>query len=121
MLEDKILVQRFNRGSRDGLRGIYERYKDDLLGLAVALLNDVSLAEDVVHDVFVSFGLSAGTFHLTGSLKSYLSTCVANCARDYLHNGKADESERQTSADAVCKGYHYYYQESPSAISPPGR
>ena len=82
MLEDKILVFRFNRGSKDALRRIYEKYKDDSLGLAVALLNDISLAEDVVHDVFVSFAQSAGTFNLTGSLKSYLSACVANRARD---------------------------------------
>ena len=82
MLEDRIFVFRFNRGSREALRRIYEKYKHDLLGLAVALLNDVSLAKDVVHDVFVSFAQSAGTFNLTGSLKSYLSTCVANRARD---------------------------------------
>jgi RNA polymerase sigma-70 factor (ECF subfamily) len=82
MLEDKVLVFRFNRGSREALRKIYEKYKEDLLGLAVALLNDISLAEDVVHDVFVSFAQSVGTFNLTGSLKSYLSTCVANRARD---------------------------------------
>lgn len=82
MLEDKILVFRFNRGSREALRRIYDKYKNDLIGLAVALLRDVSLAEDVVHDVFVSFAKSVGTFNLTGSLKSYLSTCVANRARD---------------------------------------
>jgi RNA polymerase sigma factor (sigma-70 family) len=82
MLEDKIFVFRFNRGSKEALRRIYEKYKDNLLGLAVTLLNDVSLAEDVVHDVFVSFARSAGTFNLNGSLKGYLSTCVANRARD---------------------------------------
>ena len=86
MLEDRIFVFRFNRGSKDALHRIYEKYKDDLLGLAVALLNDVSLAEDVVHDVFVSFAQSVGTFNLTGSLKSYLSTCVANRARDRNRN-----------------------------------
>jgi RNA polymerase sigma-70 factor (ECF subfamily) len=32
--------------------------------------------------VFVSFAGTTGTFHLSGSLKGYLSTCVANCARD---------------------------------------
>ncbi len=91
MLEDKILVFRFNRGSRDALRGIYEKYKDGLLGLAIALLNDVSLAQDVLHDVFVTFAQSAGRFKLTGSLKSYLSTCVANRARDRNRNmGRAN-------------------------------
>ncbi|MHC4678463.1 MAG: RNA polymerase sigma factor [Planctomycetota bacterium] len=82
MIDEKILVWRFNCGSKDALRRIYEKYKDDLLGLAVTLLRDRSMAEDVVHDVFVSFAGTTGTFHLSGTLKGYLSTCVANCARD---------------------------------------
>ncbi len=82
MVEEKILVWKFNRGSKDALRRIYEKYKDDLLGLAITLLRDRSLAEDVVHDVFVSFAGAVGTFHLSGTLKGYLSTCVANSARD---------------------------------------
>jgi RNA polymerase sigma-70 factor (ECF subfamily) len=82
MVEDRILVWRFNRGSKDALQRIYEKYKSDLLGLAVSLLRDRSAAEDVVHDVFVSFAKSCGTFRLNGILKGYLSTCVANCARD---------------------------------------
>jgi RNA polymerase sigma-70 factor (ECF subfamily) len=82
MIEDSILVWKFNRGSKDALQRIYEKFKDDLLGLAITLLRDRSLAEDVVHDVFVSFGSTVGSFHLSGTLKGYLSTCVANCARD---------------------------------------
>ena len=82
MVEDNILVWKFNRGSKDALRRIYEKFKDDLLGLAITLLRDRSLAEDVVHDVFVSFAGTVGSFHLSGSLKGYLSTCVANSARD---------------------------------------
>ena len=34
MLEDKRLIWRFNRGSRDVLRYIYDKYKHDLLTLA---------------------------------------------------------------------------------------
>ena len=82
MVEDKILVWKFNRGSKDALRRIYEKYKDDLLGLAITLLRDRSMAEDIVHDVFVSFAQNTGTYHVTGTLKGYLATCVANCARD---------------------------------------
>ena len=82
MVEDRILVWKFNRGAKDALKRIYEKYKDDLLGLAVTLLTDRSAAEDVVHDVFVSFARSCGAFRLSGTLKGYLSTCVANEARD---------------------------------------
>jgi RNA polymerase sigma factor (sigma-70 family) len=84
MLEDKLLVWRFNHGSRKALRRIYENYKDDLLSLAATILNDESSAEDVVHDIFVSFTRSAGTFRLKGSLKGYLATCVANRARNII-------------------------------------
>jgi RNA polymerase sigma-70 factor (ECF subfamily) len=82
MLEDKVLILRFNRGDRGVLHRIYDKYKDDLVSLAAALLLDVSLAEDVVHDVFIAFLDAAERFRLTGSLKGYLATCVANRARN---------------------------------------
>ena len=81
-MEDKLLVLRCKRGSRDALARIYEKYKRDLLTLAIALLNDRSAAEDVVHDVFVGFVEAIEKFRLTGSLKGYLLTCVANRARN---------------------------------------
>lgn len=82
VLEDKLLIYKFNRGDGDALCRIYEKYKDDLLRLAIALLNDVDAAEDVVNDTFVAFTQSMGKFRLTGNLKSYLSTCAANEARN---------------------------------------
>jgi RNA polymerase sigma-70 factor (ECF subfamily) len=88
MMENKLLIWKFNRGNRDVLRRIYEKYKDDLVTLAAALLVDVGSAEDTVHDVFVSFINSAQKFRLTGSLKAYLATCVANNARNKNKAGK---------------------------------
>ena len=82
MLEDTLLKIRFNRGDKDALCRIYQRYQDDLLKLAVALLNDIGLAEDVLNDTFVSFTESVGKLRLTGNLKSFLTTCVANHARN---------------------------------------
>lgn len=82
MLEDKLLIRRFNRADGDALCRIYRKYRDDLLKVAAALLNDASVSEDVVHDVFVAFAQSVGNFRLKGSLKGYLSICTANRARD---------------------------------------
>jgi len=97
MLEDKLLILKFNRGNREALRRIYEKYKNDLVTLAAALLNDVSSAEDVVHDVFVSFIESSRKFRLTGSLKGYLATCVANNVRN---RNKAKRRHQNTEASA---------------------
>jgi RNA polymerase sigma-70 factor (ECF subfamily) len=82
MIEDKLLVWRFNRGDSAALCRIYEKYRVCLLKVAVALLYDRSGAEDVLHDVFVRFAQTAGQFQVKGSLKGYLSICVANRARD---------------------------------------
>ncbi len=83
MLEDEILKWRFRRGSREALARIYEKYLDSLLTLAMGLLNDASEAQDVVHDVFVSFAKSAPAFGLRGSLSGYLATSVVNRVRDH--------------------------------------
>lgn len=82
MIEDRVLVWRFNRGDPAALCRIYEKYRDGLLKVAAALLNDRSGVEDVLHDVFVDFAQTTGRFWLKGSLKGYLSICVANRARD---------------------------------------
>ena len=85
MLEDKLLLMKLKRGSPDALRRIYEKYKDDLLALAIALSNDRAVAEDVLHDVFVSFAQYAEKLRLRTSLKSYLSSCIANRVRNLKH------------------------------------
>ena len=105
MLEDRLFIWKFNRGDRGALRGIYEKYKDDLVTLAAALLTDVSSAEDVVHDVFVSFIESSQKFRLTGSLKGYLAICVANNARNRnkskrRRNGAAPDEANAAGADS---------------------
>jgi RNA polymerase sigma-70 factor (ECF subfamily) len=88
MIEDELLKWQFKLGSPDALRRIYEKYQDYLLTLAIALLNDVDSAEDVLHDVFVSFAESADKFRLNGSLKYYLTACVINRARDHYRSNK---------------------------------
>jgi RNA polymerase sigma-70 factor (ECF subfamily) len=88
MLEDEWLKLRFKAGSIDALQRIYEKYRDYLLTLAMALLNDAATAEDVVHDVFVSFAQSGARFRLHGSLRAYLATCVVNRVRDRVRASK---------------------------------
>jgi len=81
-LEDKRILWEFNRGNREVLRRVYDKYKKELMTLATVLLYDRNAAEDVVQDVFISFIESAERFKLTGSLKGFLSVCVANNARN---------------------------------------
>ena len=88
MIEDELLKWKFKSGSKDALQRIYEKYRNYLLTLAMALVNDAGLAEDIVQDVFVIFAQSSSTFKLRGSLKSYLATCTLNRCRDQIRARK---------------------------------
>ena len=101
MVEDKLLLWEFKRGSSQALQRIYEKYVAYLVTVATALLHDVNSAEDIVHDFFVSFGQSTDKLKVEGSLKAYLTTCVVNLIRDKI---RASRRERATldEADSVC-------------------
>jgi RNA polymerase sigma-70 factor (ECF subfamily) len=100
MLEDRLLIWKFNRGRKDVLERIYSKYKDDLMTLSAALLYDKSVAEDIVHDVFVKFIISCGNVRLNQSLKGYLITCVVNAARN---RNKLMQKRERTSLEQTAQ------------------
>jgi RNA polymerase sigma-70 factor (ECF subfamily) len=104
MIEDRLLIFRCKNGSRTAFRRIYEKYESDLRTLAANLLDDKAAAEDVVHDVFVSFLKVVGRLELRSSLVGYLKTSVANRARDYLRKRQkqtveVNDAEKGISCD----------------------
>lgn len=88
MLEDNLLILRFKCGSSEAFCCIYQKYRLYLLKIATALLHDVGIAEDVVHDVFTRFAQSGETLKTDGSLKAYLRTCVVNSIRNRVRGDK---------------------------------
>ncbi|UCD49363.1 MAG: hypothetical protein JSW27_17740 [Phycisphaerales bacterium] len=101
MLEEKLLLWRIRRGDAEVLRLVYERYKHDLLGLAVMLARDPARGEDIVHDVFVSFVRFAPKLRVRTSLQSYLLTSVANRVRTLgrtRSNGPRDWKKRRAES-----------------------
>ena len=102
MIEDKLLIWKFKSGSADALARIYEKYKNPLLRLAAALLNDTAAAEDIVHDCFVTLAQSPEKLKLNGNLKSYLSVCVANRIRNrHRDNSRRRECSLESAENSV--------------------
>jgi RNA polymerase sigma-70 factor (ECF subfamily) len=84
MSEDGHILKRLQRGDKDALRLLYEKYADTLVSVAVTLVSDVQTAEDCLHDAFVDFATTVPVLRSHGNLRSYLISCVANRARDIL-------------------------------------
>jgi RNA polymerase sigma-70 factor (ECF subfamily) len=102
MLEDRWLLWKLKRGDADALRQVYEKYKHDLLGLAVTLSRDKAVAEDAMHDAFVSFVRLSPKLQLRTSLRSYLLTAVANRVRS-LNRSPSQTAMPGGSSDCPCE------------------
>ena len=97
-MEDKLLIWKLSRGSQRALCRIYDKYRDDLVRIAAGLLNDVSTAEDIVQDVFLTLVRSAHKYEIRTSLKGYLTSCVVNNVRNSF---RSKDSHRAVSLDDV--------------------
>ena len=101
MTEDKLLIRKLKRGSSDALRQIYEKYKSIMLKLAVILLNDSGLAEDVVQDVFLNFARLSPTLKQAKNLKGYLTVAVVNQVRNHIRDCKGKNTTTLDDSDEV--------------------
>lgn len=82
MLEDRWLIWKLKRGSKDAMGRIYGKYKDKLFALALSLTRDRSRAEDALHDAFVGLARTASHLDSKMNLPAYLAASVANRVRN---------------------------------------
>jgi RNA polymerase sigma-70 factor (ECF subfamily) len=99
-------------GYARALHRLYGKYEGDLLTLATSLLGHSDQAEDVLQDVFIRSIESIDTFELTGSLKGYLATCVANRARDLRRRDRCRPTGPLETAERVASGQPGPLQEA---------
>jgi RNA polymerase sigma factor (sigma-70 family) len=78
MIEDILLIWKLRTDREDGLVRTYGKYKNYLLKIAYALLDDTQQVEDVVQDVFVALAESAQRLRMDGNLRAYLVRCLIN-------------------------------------------
>jgi RNA polymerase sigma-70 factor (ECF subfamily) len=98
-LNDQLLAERLRSGDREALGELYDRYASVAMAVAVRVVADRQLAEDLVHDAYVAVWQKIDRFDPSrGSLRSWLLTIVRNRAIDRLRGtrpsievGEADE------------------------------
>src|SRR5919106_353428 len=97
--DDQLLAERLRSGDREALGALYDRYASVAMAVAVRVVSDPELAEDLVHDAYVAVWQKIDRFDPSrGSLRSWLLTIVRNRAIDRLRGtrpsievGDADE------------------------------
>jgi RNA polymerase sigma-70 factor (ECF subfamily) len=81
--EDAALIAAIVRGEREALGRLYDRHAPLLLALAVRILGDRALAEDVLHDVVLEAWHRARDFDpARGNVRAWLVTRMRSRALD---------------------------------------
>lgn len=92
------------RGDRRALRQLYAEDSSRLLGVALRIVRDKALAEDVVHDAFIKLWRGAGSFDPSrGSARGWVFSITRHLALNAVRNHSrevalSDEHEQVAAA-----------------------
>ena len=90
------------RGDRAALHRIYQHESRRLLGVALRIVRDRALAEDVLHDAFMNVWTKAASFDATrGSGRGWIHTLVRNQALTVVRTSGREVSADEEAIEAI--------------------
>jgi RNA polymerase sigma factor (sigma-70 family) len=96
---DRDLVEQVSAGDRAAFSELYRRYASSAFGLAMRILGEHALAEEVLQEVFLSVWRRAGVFDAArGSVRSWVFAQIHHRSVDVV---RREEAERRRSATGV--------------------
>ena len=110
--QEAVWVAQALKGDLVSFNAIVERYQQVAYNLAVRMLRDPSLAEDVTQESFFSAYRNLAQYR-GGSLKSWMLTIVANRCRDVLRSpARTRTSSLDEALEAGDSGGHWAHPDS---------
>lgn len=111
-LSEEEIYEGCRRGDNQMRRALYDRYGGRLMAVAMRYTGERQVAEDLLHDVFVSVLTDFNRFSYRGegSILAWLTRVMVNASLDYLrHYRRADDDvetllEEETPADDASAG-----------------
>ncbi len=104
---DYELIRKIKEGDTSAFRQLVYMHKDVSLSLAVSILKDAVLAEDVLQDVFIKVFHKLHTFSFKSSFTTWLYRIVVNTSYNELkkkkHHLSIDDSESTYVISTISK------------------
>ena len=96
---DRQLVRRIEGGDEEAFRSLFATYAPSAMALAVRVVRQTQLAEEIVQEAFLTLWRSPGVFdERRGSVKAWLMTMVHHRAVDVV---RREEAQRRRSDEMV--------------------
>lgn len=89
----------FLNGDREALVEIIRIYRDGMILFADSIVNDITIAEEVVQEVFIKLVVKKTKYSEKSSFKTWLYTICRNTAIDFLRKIKR---RREADTDELC-------------------
>ncbi len=88
-LDDHQLIQRISQVDKDALEALYTRYQTPVYSLAMFMLKQPALAEEVTQDIFLNIWLKAGSFNAErGQPKGWIMSVAHHKIVDLIRSRK---------------------------------
>jgi RNA polymerase sigma-70 factor, ECF subfamily len=99
MLDEQSLLIELKKGNQDAYSLLFNKYYKDLVLFGGNFLQNKSLCEDIVQNVFLKFWRDRESIEILTSLKSFLLRSVQNsCLDEIRHKGVIKEHESYSIA-----------------------
>ena len=96
---DRQLVRRIEGGDEEAFRSLFATYAPAAMALAIRVVRQAQLAEEIVQEAFLTLWRSPGVFdERRGSVKAWLMTMVHHRAVDVV---RREEAQRRRSDEMV--------------------
>jgi len=98
---DRQLVRRIEGGDEEAFRSLFASYAPVAMALAVRVVRQTQLAEEIVQEAFLTLWRDPGVFdERRGSVKAWLMTMVHHRAVDVV---RREEAQRRRSHEMVAR------------------
>lgn len=119
---EKELIQLLVEGDERAFRELFNRYADNIYGVAMAYIKLPAVAEELVQDVFVKIWLNRQKLSEVQRFNDYLFIVARNYILNYLRKHKRDQQFRQQllhhfSDQAITPENEFLLKESTQLIN----
>jgi RNA polymerase sigma-70 factor (ECF subfamily) len=97
---EALLVQSLQMGNEDAFQMLVQQYNESMFRLAIAIVHEMSAAEDVVQETWLAVVKAIHNFEGRSTIKTWLFSIVMNRARTYLNRERRHTYRSVINLDA---------------------
>lgn len=109
-MSQKKLIEECKKGNNQALKELYETYAPRMLGVCYRYAGNRELAEDMLHDGFMTVFAKIGSFRSEGSFDGWIRRVFVNTSLEHIRKNKKMREHQEITDRTVI------LEDSPSAL-----